>query len=138
MRAGAALGEDRGSATIWTVGLLGLLVAVTSTILLLALAISARHCTERAADAAASAAAQAALAGLRNDGDPQAGKPCTAAAQAAAAGRTALRQCECDVLDCSVTVEGSLLGRVGFGSFPGGRLPVRASAQAGPVGESGG
>lgn len=131
--------NDRGSATVWTAALLGLLAAVTSTILLLAAAISTRHAVERAADEAALSAAGAAMSGLRSLGDPLAGRPCAAAAQAVAGmdARLVLRECGCDVLDCSVTVEGSFLGGTGLGSLLGGRLTVRAAARAGPVGESG-
>ena len=129
--------HDQGSATVWTVALLGLLAMVAAAILLLAAAIGTRHAAERTADAAAIAAAQAALTGLRVAGDPQAGEPCAAAAQAAAADHMALRRCDCDALDCAVTVEGSFLDRTGLGPLLGGRLPVQARAQAGPVGESG-
>lgn len=129
--------RDRGSATVWTAALLGLLTATVSAILLLASAIESRHEVERAADAAALAAAQAAMTGLRTFGDPQAAEPCAAAAQALPDGRVVLRQCECDVLDCAVTVEGSFLDGVGVAPFLGGGLPIHASAQAGPVGESG-
>jgi len=118
---------DRGSATIWTAALLGLLASLTSVVLLLTMAIAARHRVERAADESALAAARAALFGLRVDGDPQLGEPCAAAASAASADHLVLRDCACDALDCVVTVEGSVLG---------GRIPVRAAAQAGPVGES--
>jgi secretion/DNA translocation related TadE-like protein len=146
MRAAADRDDDHGSATIWTAALLGLLFSLTSAVLLLVTAIGARHSAERAADGAALAAAQAAMAGLRVNGDPQAGEPCTAAAQVAAASHVALRACDCDVLDCVVTVEGSLLDGLGLGeradragleALVGGRIPVRATAQAGPVGESG-
>lgn len=129
--------SDAGSATVWSAALLGLLTAAVSAILLLASAIESRHAVERAADDAALAAAQAAMAGLRTAGDPQAAEPCTAAAQTLANGHLALRHCECDVLDCVVTVEGSFLNGLGMGPVLGGGLPVRASAQAGPVGESG-
>ena len=131
--------NDHGSATVWTAALLGLLVTVTSAILLLTEAISTRHAVERSADAAALAAAEAAMTGLRSLGDPIAGHPCTAAAQAIEDldARLVLERCDCDVLDCTVTVEGSFLGRLGPGSLLGGRLPIRATARAGPVGESG-
>jgi secretion/DNA translocation related TadE-like protein len=131
---------DRGSATVWTVALIGLLAAVASAILLLVSAIGCRHTVERAADAAALAAAQAAMSGLRSTGDPQSGRPCAAAIQAIrqAQGHVLLlRRCECDVVDCAVTVEGSFLSGLGMDPLLGGRLPVLAAAQAGPVGETG-
>ena len=130
---------DRGSASVWTVALIGLLGAVVSATLLLVSAIGCRHTVERAADAAALAAAQAAMSGLRTAGDPQAGGPCAAATQAVrrVEGHVLLlRRCECDVVDCVVTVEGSFLSGLGMDPLLGGRLPVLAAAQAGPVGET--
>ena len=133
--------SDRGSATIWTVALLGLLAALTAAVLLLVTAIGVRHKVERAADATALAAARAALAGLRLDGDPRKGEPCAAATHAAKAYQMMLRACTCDALDCVVTVEGSFLdgtglGGTNLGSLVGARIPVQATAQGGPVGES--
>lgn len=130
---------DQGSATVWTATLLGLLAAVTSAILILTAAISTRHAVERAADEAALTAAGTAMSSLRSLGDPLAGRPCAAAAQAVADMDTqlVLRQCGCVVLDCTATVEGSFLSGTGLGALLGGRLTVRAASRAGPVGESG-
>ena len=132
---------DHGSATIWTVALLGVLAALTAAVLLLTTAIGVRHKVERAADETALAAARAALSGLRFNGDPRKGEPCKAATRTATAYQVMLRACTCDALDCVVTVEGSFLdgtglGGTNLGSLVGARIPVPATAQAGPVGES--
>ena len=109
-----ATDKERGSATIWTVALLGLLAAFTAAVVLMITAIGTRHQAERVADTAALAAARAALTGLQYEGDPQSGEPCAAAARSAAAGHLTLRDCDCDALDCAVTVEGSFLDRMGW------------------------
>lgn len=131
--------RDHGSASIWTVALIGLIAAMTSAILLLASAIGSRHAVERAADAAALTAARAAMSGLRLAGDPQAGTPCAAATHflAESGSHLTLQKCGCDVLDCAVTVEGSFLQGTGVMSVLGARVPILAQAQAGPVGEAG-
>ena len=110
--------RDRGSATIWVFGLVLLLWTVTGAVLLVGEAVVARHRVDSAADLAALAAAERALAG---------GRPaCVAAAQVAREAGAVLVRCAVVGRVSEVTAErrlGGLLALVG---------PVRARARAGP------
>ncbi len=75
---------DRGSASIWLLGLVALVLAVTITVLIQSAAILGRHRLQRSADLTALAAAG--QIGLRSD-------PCQAARRIAIANRAVLDRC---------------------------------------------
>ncbi len=84
-------GTDRGSATIWLLGLAALIIAIALASVLRASAVLARHRLERAADL--SALAGAAAIG-RSGADP-----CTAAARVAEENGAQLAGCSTDLDD---------------------------------------
>ena len=98
---------DRGSASIWLLGLIALVLAVTLTVLVQSAAILGRHRLQRSADLAALAAAG--RIGL--DGDP-----CQAARRIATANRAVLDRCvtSLDPSGRSGTVAVWISGRVGL------------------------
>jgi secretion/DNA translocation related TadE-like protein len=76
--------SDRGSATVWVLGLAAVILAVAMAAVLRGTAVLARHRLERAADLAALAAAERI---------GQAGQPCAAASRIATANGAALASC---------------------------------------------
>lgn len=129
--------RERGSATIWAVCVLTLIAAAVGWVLLWTAAESARHSAERAADATALTAAQAALRRLSAEAGPA---PCEAAAVAARKAGARLVSCACSPLDCSVSVARSMpvLGSLAEGLADSSRVySVQAGSRAGPVGQSG-
>lgn len=101
--------RDRGSATVWSLGLMGVLLALFAAALLMDRAVIARHRAGAAADLAALAAADHAL-----DGAPAA---CGLASGVASAQGAA-------VVSCTVTGEiADITARVG---------PAQAHSRAGP------
>jgi secretion/DNA translocation related TadE-like protein len=112
--------SDEGSATVWTIGICGVVLVIVYSTLLVCVAIGTRHRVEAAADLAALAGAQADQAG---------GDGCTAAARVAAANVARLSRCV--VLDDrSVVVDVEL--RVPGALARWGPSAVRAVARAGP------
>lgn len=106
--------KDRGSATVWSLGLMGVLLALFAAVLLMDQAVVARHRAGAAADLAALAAADHAL-----DGEPAA---CGFATRVASAQGAA-------VVGCTVTGEiADVIARVG---------PAQARSRAGPPGPAG-
>ena len=77
--------DDRGSATVWSLGLMAVLLAVFAALMLMCQAVVARHRAGGAADLAALAAADHALDGRRT--------ACALAARVAAAQGAVLRRC---------------------------------------------
>ena len=114
------LDSERGSATIWVICILMLIMAAAGWALLWLCAQSARHAAERAADSAALAAAGAALNRLATQAGPD---PCTSATQAAGRVDAEVVACTCAPLDCEVTVQRSA-GVFDARGRPGG-LPYR-------------
>lgn len=78
-------GKDRGSATVWSLGVIAVLLAVFAAGLFVGQAVVARHRAGGAADLAALAAADHALDGRR--------AACALAARVAAAQGAAIRSC---------------------------------------------
>jgi secretion/DNA translocation related TadE-like protein len=76
--------QERGSATVWVLGLAAVVIAVALTVVVRGSAVLARHRLERAADLAALAAAQQI---------GRAGHPCAAASRNAAANGAVLASC---------------------------------------------
>jgi secretion/DNA translocation related TadE-like protein len=116
---------ERGSASIWLLGLVALVLAVTLTVLIQSAAILGRHRLQRSADLAALAAAG--QIGLGSD-------PCQAARRIATANRAVLDRCvaNLDPDGRSGTVAVWLSGRIGLpllgprslhGRSRAGRLP---------------
>lgn len=99
--------SDRGSASIWLLGLVALVLAVTLTVLIQSAAILARHRLQRSADLTALAAAG--QIGLGRD-------PCQAAHRIATANRAVLDRCVAtlDPSGRSGTVAVWLSGRIGL------------------------
>ena len=126
---------ERGSATIWAVCVLMLVSAAVGCALLWVAAESTRHSAERAADAAALTAASAALQRLvmQDDSDP-----CVAASRSASQAGAQLIHCECDLLDCTVTVRRDMPFLGPLAARLPGLGPAEATSRAGPVGESAG
>jgi secretion/DNA translocation related TadE-like protein len=111
--------DDRGAATIWTVGGIAVVMAVLAGVVVFAQAVVARHQVESAADLAALAAAGRAPAGE--------GPACAAAAGVAAHMHVGLSTCSLSGLDALVEVVLVPPGVLGqFGS-------AAARARAGPV-----
>lgn len=139
---GGVLGElrrvrdERGSATVWAICVLMLVSGTAGWASVWVMAQGTRHSAERAADSAALAATSQALRRLATQSGQQ---PCSSASQAAQRAGAQLASCDCDPLDCTVSVRqempviGSLAER-----FPvlRGLGPVRAVSRAGPVGEA--
>ena len=126
---------DRGSASIWLLGLVALVLAVTLTVLIQSAAILGRHRLQRSADLAALAAAG--QIGLSGD-------PCQAARRIAAANRAVIDRCvaSLDPSGRSGTVAVWLSGRVGLpllgprslhGRARAGRLLAWPAARPWPV-----
>ncbi|GAC1327239.1 MAG: hypothetical protein NVSMB13_13320 [Mycobacteriales bacterium] len=110
--------RDRGSATVWLLGLSLLLWTLTGAALLVGEAVVVRHRVEAAADLAALAAAERALAGAR--------PACAAAVQVASEAGAALVRCAVVGRLSEVTAERRPAGLLGLAG------PVRARARAGP------
>ncbi|SDC43347.1 helicase/secretion neighborhood TadE-like protein [Geodermatophilus telluris] len=112
--------RERGSATVWTVALAGVLVAVGLAAVLVGAAVVARHRAGAAADLAALAGAARAVAG-----DPAA---CDTAGEVARANGAALTACTvADGAVVAVTVEVAV--RLG----PLASRTAQGRARAGPV-----
>jgi len=111
---------ERGSASLFAVAMMAVLLAITVGGVYVGSAVIARHRAQAAADLAAVAAAVH-LA----DGTPAA---CSRAAAVALAMNMSVTRCVVEDLDVVVTVEKSVpVGRIAVG-------PARATARAGPVG----
>lgn len=111
---------ERGSATVWVVGLAAVLAVVGAAVVLVGVATVARHRATAAADLAALGAAQRAVTG-----DPD---PCGTARRLAAANTAALTSCDAGgdgVVEVTVAVP-VRLGRLGLHE-------ATARARAGPV-----
>ncbi len=115
-----AADRERGSATVWTVALAGVLAAVGLAAVLVGAAVVARHRAASAADLAALAAASRAVAG-----DPAA---CATAGEVAQANGAALTGC---TVGGGAVVEVSV--EVGVRLGPLGSRHAAAVARAGPV-----
>ena len=111
--------RERGSATVWTVALAGVLAAVGLAAVLVGAAVVARHRAGSAADLAALAAASRAVVG-----DPAA---CATAGEVAQANGAALTGCTVGGGVVEVSVE------VGVRLGPLGSRRAAAVARAGPV-----
>lgn len=111
--------RDEGSATVWTLGLAVLMMAFVYSVLLVCVAVGARHRAEAAADLAALAGASAAQAG--DDG-------CAAAARVATANVALLSRCVVGT-DRTVTVEVQIVLPRALSRWSPG--PTRATARAG-------
>ncbi len=112
--------SDRGSASVWLVGLAGLVLLASAAGVVRGAAVVVRHRVEAAADLAALAAA-ARLA------DGSGGDPCAAASQVAAANGAVLSGCRLAgstaEVEAEATLDAGLLGR----------HRARARARAGPA-----
>ncbi|MEU4533731.1 Rv3654c family TadE-like protein [Streptosporangium sp. NPDC023825] len=111
---------QRGSATIWTVGLMALVFAVAAAVVFAGAARVARHRAQSAADLSALAAARLAFA------DP--GRSCGRASSLAADNGARVTRCSLSdggVADIEVTMEVSLPLK--------GPVAITARARAGPV-----
>jgi secretion/DNA translocation related TadE-like protein len=116
--------DDRGSATVWSLGAMGVLLALFAAALFMSQAVVARHRAGGAADLAALAAADHALDGPR--------AACRLAAQVAEAQGARLRRCEVEgeVAEVMAEVGGAQVrSRAGPAGDPAppastGRLPV--------------
>jgi secretion/DNA translocation related TadE-like protein len=93
--------DDRGSATVWSLGAMGALLAVFTAALFMSQAVVARHRAGGAADLAALAAADHALDGSRT--------ACRLAAEVAEAQGARLRSCEVagEVVEVTAEVDGA-------------------------------
>jgi len=118
----AGVGRDRGSATVWVVSLITVVLVVGGAVLALA-GVLVQH--TRAVTAADLAALAAAAAIQMPAG--RAGAPCAVAASVAARNGGRLSTCTAtgEVVDVSVTVE--------FRGLLGRRATATASARAGPA-----
>ncbi|MFF3440773.1 Rv3654c family TadE-like protein [Streptosporangium sp. NPDC002721] len=119
---GGGEGENsqRGSATIWTVGLMALVFAVATAVVFAGMARVARHRAQSAADLSALAAARLAFA------DP--GRGCVRASSLAADNEARVTRCSLSdggIADIEVTLEVSLPLK--------GPVAITARARAGPV-----
>ncbi len=119
---------DRGSATLWTVAVALVIMLSTAAVLLIAIAVSARHRAATAADlsalAAASVLASAQVAGITTSSTEQA---CQAARDIADANGARLSDCQVNgsMVDVLTTVNVPAVGYLGEHS-------VSAHARAGP------
>lgn len=111
---------ERGSATVWVLGLSAVLGVVGVAVVLMGAAVTARHRASTAADMAALAAAGHAVLG-----DPA---PCVVAARIARANGAALDRC---TVGAEATVEVTVGVPVRLG--PAGSFVASAHARAGPV-----
>lgn len=108
--------DERGSATVLSIGVLAAMAVLASGVATLAAAVEVKHRVSSAADLAALAAADVA-SGRR------AGTPCSEAERVAKANRARLSDCSVQGAVVTVTASGALLG---FG--------VTSDARAGPPG----
>jgi secretion/DNA translocation related TadE-like protein len=114
---------ELGSASLFAVAMMAVLLAITVGGVYVGSAVIARHRAQSAADLAAVAAAVHLADGKRD--------ACVEASAVARAMRMAVTHCVVENLDVVVTVETSVaLGGIGVG-------PARATARAGPIGTSG-
>lgn len=119
---------DRGSATLWTIAVALVIMLSTAAVLLIAIAVSARHRAATAADlsalAAASVLASAQVAGITTSSTEQA---CQAARDIADANGARLSDCQVNgsMVDVVTTVNVPEVGYLGEHS-------VSAHARAGP------
>ena len=110
---------ELGSASLFAVAMMAVLLAITIGGVYVGSAVIARHRAQSAADLAAVAAAVHLAHG--------ASAACSRASALALAQGTAVTRCEVEHLDVIVTVETHVpLGRIAVG-------PARATARAGPV-----
>lgn len=113
-------GAERGSATIWTVGLMALLFAVAAAVMVAGTARVARHRAQSAADLSALTAARLAFA------DPD--RSCARASLLAADNGVRVTRCSVGndgIAEIEVTMDVSLLLK--------GEVAINARARAGPV-----
>lgn len=113
-------GSERGSATIWTVGLMALVFAVAAAVMIVGTARVARHRAQSAADLSALAAARLAFA------DP--GQSCVRASSLAEQNGARVTRCSVDdggIAEIEVTMWIALPLK--------GRVVINADARAGPV-----
>jgi secretion/DNA translocation related TadE-like protein len=111
--------DERGSASIIAVAMIGVLIMLTTAFMYLGSAVAARHRAQSAADLAALSAAGR----LPLGGDAA----CAYASAIAKAMRSAVVRCDVDGLDVVVTIDVAVeLGRFGAGA-------ARGIARAGPV-----
>jgi len=121
---------DRGSATLWTVAVAFVVMLSTAAVLLIAIAVSARHRAATAADlsalAAASVLASAQVAGISMT-TSSTEQACRAARDIAGANGARLGECHIDgsIVDVLTTVNVPAIGYLGEHS-------VSAHARAGP------
>jgi secretion/DNA translocation related TadE-like protein len=115
--------RDRGSVTIWAMGLAGVIWLGSSAAVLYGTAVAGRHRAETAADLAALAAAVHVPDGTE--------RACAVGARIAVRNRGSLRSCRVIGDDVEVAVS----TRVRFGGL--GVLAAVARARAGPVVSSG-
>jgi secretion/DNA translocation related TadE-like protein len=113
------MSDDRGSATIWAVSAVAVLLAVTMLVLQLAAAVSTRHRAEAAADLAALAAAAHAVQGPDS--------ACALASTVTEGMDAELVRCELDGWDAVVEV--TVAGPASLSGLGSGR----GRARAGPV-----
>ena len=129
-REGSDPATDRGSATLWTVAVALVVMLSTAAVMLIAIAISARHRVATAADlsalAAASVLASAQVAG-NSTTTSAAEQACVAARDIAEANGARLSECEVDgpIVDVVTTVTVPAIRYLGEQS-------VSAHARAGP------
>ena len=119
---GARVGEgERGSGSLYAVGVLALVVAVIVVVVGVGQAFAARTRLQAAADLSALAGAEAAAVAAWEDvGDG----PCSAAARVASANGASTEKCDLHGSDCRV----ELVRRVAIVGIP---VQVRARARAG-------
>jgi len=116
LRCRNGLSDERGSATVMSIGVLAAMAVLASGVATLAAAVEVKHRVSSAADLAALAAADVA-SGRR------AGAPCPEAERVAEANRAHLSDCSVQGAVVTVTVSSAFLG---FG--------VTSDARAGPPG----
>ncbi len=121
MAVGSALRSDRGSASVWLLGVGLAVVAYAVLVQELGVAVVARHRAESAADLGALAGAVRAVDG------PEAA--CARAERIIVANGARLASCRLDGLDVIVAVEVDVSG---------GLWSARATARAGPIRAAGG
>lgn len=117
----AAAADERGSGSLYAVGVLALVVAVVVVVVGVGQAFAARTRLQAAADLSALAGAEAAAVAAWEDvGDG----PCSAAARVASANGASTEKCDLHGSDCRV----ELVRRVAIVGIP---VQVRARARAG-------
>jgi secretion/DNA translocation related TadE-like protein len=118
---------ERGSATVWVLGLAGLLAVLGAAVVLAGAAVVARHRATAAADLAALAAA-----GRAAMGDPA---PCATAERLAAVNHAAVDGC---AVRPGAIVEVRVHVSVRLGPFGTAHAPARSRAGPAPPGEEAG